>query len=435
LRAARERVKTRAMPTNAKIIAIGNDVLLSNYRQAPVVLDHGKGCELWDVEGRRYLDLYGGIAVSALGHAHPALVHALQTQAAKLLHASNLVWNEPAVMLAQKLVGLTRPASGGPPVLSRAFLCNSGTEAMEACVKLARRHAFLKGETQRTRFVAFKNSFHGRSMGALPLTGTPKYWEGFGADLERVVHVDFGNLDQVRTYLEAHPREVCGIVVEPVQGEGGVLPAQPGFLAGLRALATEFGALLIVDEIQTGIGRTGRWFGYQHADIAPDMIPLAKGLGGGMPIGAMLVRESLNGVLGPGTHGTTFGGNPIACAAALAVLETMENDKLVERAAETGEYLSSKLREVAEKLPGVFDGERGVGLLRGLIMARGVEARQMLGAARDKGVLLSVASERVLRVTPPLVIDHATIDEAMLAIEAAAATITVPSPRDTQPSR
>jgi acetylornithine/N-succinyldiaminopimelate aminotransferase len=423
------------MSTNAEILAIANDVLLSNYRQAPIVLDHGKGAELWDVEGRRFLDLYGGIAVSALGHAHPALVSAIQTQAAKLLHSSNLVWNEPQVRLAQKLVSLTKPSQDAPPALSRVFLCNSGTEAMEACVKLARRHAFLKGDTQRTRFIAFKNAFHGRSMGALPLTGTPKYWEGFGCDLERVVHLDFGQLDQVRAFLESHPREVCGIVVEPVQGEGGVLPASPEFLQGLRALADEFGALLIVDEIQTGIGRTGRWFGYQHAGIVPDAIPLAKGLGGGVPIGAMLVKESLNGVLSPGTHGTTFGGNPLAAASAVAVLETMEKEQTLAHVNATGERLSAMLGEVAKKHPHVFKGERGLGLLRGLLMADGVEARQMLGAARDQGVLLSVASERVLRVTPPLNIDVETLQEACRAIEAAAATIPVPSAPNTQPSR
>lgn len=423
------------MSTNAEIIAIANDVLLSNYRQAPIVLDHGKGAELWDVEGKRFLDLYGGIAVSALGHAHPALTAAIQAQAGKLLHSSNLVWNEPQVRLAAKLVSLTKPSADAPPALSRVFLCNSGTEAMEACVKLARRHAFLKGDTQRTRFLAFKNAFHGRSMGALPLTGTPKYWEGFGCDLERVVHVDFGQLDQVRAYLEAHPREVCGVVVEPVQGEGGVLPASPEFLRGLRSLADEFGALLIVDEIQTGIGRTGRWFGYQHAGIVPDVIPLAKGLGGGVVIGAMMVKESLNGVLSPGTHGTTFGGNPLAAAAALAVLETMEREQIVQRAADVGERLGGMLRDVAKKHPHVFQGERGLGLLRGLLMAPGVEARQMLAAARDHGVLLSVASERVLRVTPPLNIDLATLEEAVRAIDAAAATIPATSAPNTQPSR
>ncbi len=422
------------MSTNAEIIAVGNEVLLSNYRQAPVVLDHGKGCELWDVEGRRFLDLYGGIAVSALGHAHPALVGAIQAQAQRLLHASNLVWSEPAVALARHLVDLTRPEGGGAPALSRVFLCNSGTEAMEACVKLARRHAFLKGEAQRTRFIAFKNSFHGRSLGALPLTGTPKYWEGFGCDLERVTHLDFGQLDQVRAYLEAHPREVCGVVAEPVQGEGGVLPAPEGFLRGLRALADEFGALLILDEIQTGVGRTGAWFAWQHAGVAPDVMPLAKGLGGGVPIGAMLVKESLNGVLSPGTHGTTFGGNPLAAAAAVAVIETMQKDKLVRRAAKMGDYLSAKLAELARQHPAIFDGERGLGLLRGLLMARGVEARQMLAAARDHGVLLSVASERVLRVTPPLVIDEATIDEAARAIGAAAASIPIPAARDAKQS-
>jgi acetylornithine/N-succinyldiaminopimelate aminotransferase len=408
---------------NAEIAALACKVLLSNYRQAPIALARGSGCEIWDADGKRYIDLYAGIAVSALGHDHPRLAKAIADQAHALLHTTNLVYNEPAVRLAQKLTSLTSLTPGGEPVLTRVFFCNSGTEAIEACVKLTRRAAFVKGEPKRRRFVAFNHAFHGRSMGALALTGTPKYWEGFGADVESVDHVCYGDAAAVRAAMKKHPGEYAAIFVESVQGEGGVLPAPKGFLGEMRAVADEHGALLVCDEVQTGIGRLGSWFGFQREGVAPDAIALAKGLGGGVPIGAMLVRESLNGVLSPGTHGSTFGGNPLATAAALAVIETMESEGLVARAASLGEKLGQMLNELAKKHPTIFDGERGVGLLRGLLMHQGVEARVMLAASRERGVLLSVASEKVLRVSPPLVISEAMLKEALGAIDAAATSV------------
>ena len=422
------------MATNADIAKTASNVLLSNYRQAPIALVRGKGSELWDADGKRYIDMYAGIAVSTLGHAHPGLTRAIAEQAASILHTTNLVYNEQSVRLAEKLVGYTKPSTSAAPALTRAFFCNSGTEAVEACVKLARRRAFLAGENKRTRFLAFHQAFHGRSMGALALTGTPKYWEGFGCDVERVTHVNYGDLDAVAIALATKPGEYCAIIVEPVQGEGGVLPAPPGFLKTLRALADQNGALLIVDEVQTGIARTGKWFGYQSEGIVPDAIALAKGLGGGVPIGAMLIREQWNNVLTPGSHGSTFGGNPIACAAALAVVDAIEKENLLARVATLGERLSTRLREIAEKHPQLFEGERGVGLLRGLLMKQGVEARAMLVAARAKGVLLSVASERVLRFTPPLNIDDAHLDEACTLVDAAASTLDAPSSETTLPS-
>jgi acetylornithine/N-succinyldiaminopimelate aminotransferase len=418
------------MASNDEIAKTASNVLLSNYRQAPISLARGKGAEVWDANGKRYIDMYAGIAVSTLGHAHPALTRAISEQAASILHTTNLVYNEQSVRLAEKLIAKTNGQ------LTRAFFCNSGTEAVEACVKLARRRAFLAGENKRTRFLAFHQAFHGRSMGALALTGTPKYWEGFGCDVERVTHVNYGDLDAVSIALGTKPDEYCAIVVEPVQGEGGVLPAPPGFLKGLRKLADENGALLIVDEVQTGIARTGSWFGYQqHEGVLPDAIALAKGLGGGVPIGAMLIREVLNTVLTPGSHGSTFGGNPLACAAALAVVDTIDQEGLVERARTVGEKLGARLRQIAESHPRIFQGERGVGLLRGLIMAPSIEARTMLVAARTKGVLLSVASERVLRFTPPLNIDDAHLEEACSLVDAAASTLEAPPSESTLPSR
>ncbi|MGZ5971220.1 MAG: aspartate aminotransferase family protein [Polyangiales bacterium] len=422
------------MASNAEIAALANKVLVSNYRQAPISLARGKNAEVWDADGRRFIDMYAGIAVSTLGHAHPRLTKAIADQAAAILHTTNLVYNEQAVRLAERLVNLTKPSPNSPPVLSRAFFCNSGTEAIEACVKLARRHAFLRGEAKRTRFLSFQQSFHGRSMGALPLTGTPKYWEGFGCDVERVTHCTYGDLSGVAIALDTKPNEYCAIVVEPVQGEGGVLPAPPGFLAGLRKLADQHGALLIIDEVQTGIARTGKWFGFQHDNVDPDAIALAKGLGGGVPIGAMLIREALNAVLTPGSHGSTFGGNPLATGAALAVLDAVEAEHLVERSITLGAHLGKRLTEVAARHPSLFDGERGLGLLRGLIMKPGVEARMMLLAARNQGVLLSVASERVLRFTPPLNITESLLDEAVSLVDQAAASIAAPAPESTLPT-
>ena len=423
------------MSTNAEIAAIAAKSLVSNYRQAPLSLVRGDGCELWDADGRRYIDLYGGIAVSTLGHGHPRLVKAITEAAQSVLHTTNLVFNEPSVRLAAKLTSLTRLTPNGAPVLTRAFFCNSGTEAIEACVKLSRRAAFLKGETKRTRFIAFHQAFHGRTMGALPLTGTPKYWEGFGCDTASVTHCTYGDEAGVRAAIAAKPGETAAIVVECVQGEGGVLPAPPGFLRALRSIATEAGALLVVDEVQTGIGRTGLWFGFQREGVEPDAIALAKGLGGGVPIGAMLIRESLNGVLTPGSHGSTFGGNPLATSAALAVLDVLESEGIVAKVAALGEKLSSMLRDVAKRHPTVFEGERGCGLLRGLLMRPGVEARTVMQAARERGVLLSVASERVLRLTPPLVISEHLLEEGVRAIEAAAQSVTSFASETTIPSR
>jgi acetylornithine/N-succinyldiaminopimelate aminotransferase len=422
------------MSTNAEIAALAGRTLVSNYRPAPIALARGQGAELWDVEGKRYIDLYAGIAVSTLGQAHPRLTAAIASQAAAILHTTNLVLNPWAVRLAERLVALTKPRPDAAPILSRAFFCNSGTEAIEACVKLSRRRAFLAGEPRRTRFLAFQNAFHGRTMGALALTGTPKYWEGFGCDTAQVTHVPYADIAAVERALAEHAGEFAAIVVEPVQGEGGVFPAPAGFLAELRRLATAHGALLVVDEIQTGVGRTGRWFGYQHHGIEPDAIALAKGLAGGVPIGAMLIREELDAVLSPGSHGSTFGGNPLATAAANAVLDAIEAEDLVTRAAALGERLGARLRDLAAKHPQVFEGERGIGLLRGLVMRPGVEARTMLIAARARGVLCSVASERVLRLTPPLVISDALLDEGIAALDAAAATIGTPAATSTLPT-
>ncbi len=382
--------------------------LYGNYRPAPFVLSRGQGCELFDTEGRRYLDMAAGVAVCALGHAHPRYVAAIQEQVARLGHVSNYFYNEPNVLLAAELCRRTG--------LDRAFFCNSGAEANEALLKLARRHFHAQGQADRFRILAFDSSFHGRTMGALAMTGQAKYQQGFGPGVGGVVHLPFGDLAAVEQVLDA---TFAAVIVEPVQGEGGVIPATPDFLRGLRGLCDERGALLLIDEIQTGVGRTGAFLAHEHARIKADAISLAKGLGGGFPIGAMLCGEHLAGALPPGTHGSTFGGNPLASAAALAVLEVLDAQDLIAGARRKGEHLSARLRQAAEEHPGLFEGERGLGLMRGLVMRPGADVRGALAQVRDRGVLLTAAGDRTLRFTPPLVVTEAQLDEAVDGVVAA----------------
>jgi acetylornithine/N-succinyldiaminopimelate aminotransferase len=378
--------------------------LYPNYKPAAIVLARGKGCELFDVDGRRWLDLCAGVAVCSVGHAHPVLANAVASQAARLMHVSNYFYNEQNILLAETLC-----AKSG---LDRAMFCNSGAEANEAMFKLARRHAYARGETKRTKFIAFHNAFHGRTMGALSMTGTPKYHEGFGIP-EGVVHVPYGDLSAVEAHIGP---DVAAVIVEPVQGEGGVLPAPPGFLANLRRLCDTHGALLLLDEVQTGMGRLGHWFGYQAAGIRPDAVSLAKGLGGGFPIGAMLTTEALATALPPGTHGSTFGGNPLASAAARAVLQILDDENLVHGAKEKGEQLSTMLKELVARLPSVCVAERGEGLLRGLVLKEGMVVRDLLPKLADAGVLLTAAGDRVLRFTPPLVVTSKELAEGVDAV-------------------
>lgn len=395
-----------------EMIAIGKKHLLGNYRPASVVFVRGEGCVLIDSKGGRYLDFAAGVAVNALGHAHPKLVRAITDQAARLLHVSNYFYNQENVLLAKELCDQMG--------FDRAFFCNSGGEANEAMLKLARRHFYAKGETEKYRFIAFDNSFHGRTLATVNLTGNPAYKEGFGPQLEGITHVPYGDLAAVRGVMGP---DVCGIFVEPVQGEGGVLPAPPGFLAGLRTLADEHGALLLVDEIQTGMGRTGKLLGSDHEACRPDAITLAKGLAGGVPIGAMLVREAIAGALPPGTHGSTFGGNPLACAAARTVLAALHDDGLIDGAAKKGAYLGKLLADLSKKHPDMLEGERGQGLLRGVLLKPGIDARGALGRARERGVLLTLAGGRVLRFTPPLIVSEAEIEEAVRRVDEALASL------------
>ena len=395
------------MTTESQLVQAGQTYLYPNYRQPPFVFVRGQGSVLWDASGKRYLDMYAGIAVSTLGHAHPKLTAAIAEQAGKLIHVSNYFYNEPNVRLAEKLCRL----SG----MDRAFFCNSGTEAIEATLKLARRHFHAKGQTERQRIIAFRNSFHGRTLGALAATGQEKYKDGFGP-LPGVTHVAFGDLEAVR---QAMGPDVAGILVEPVQGEGGVLPAPPGFLRGLRALADSHGALLLADEVQTGIGRTGTFLALQGEGVAADVVALAKALGGGVPIGAMVCKKFLEEALPPGSHGSTFGGNPLASAAALAVLDVLENDGLIASVKQRGEELSSLLAKTAAKFPKLVECARGRGLLQALVLREGVDARKVMTAVQESGVLLTIAGGQALRFSPPLIVTKSEIEEAVSLLERA----------------
>lgn len=403
-RAAELVTDPKNMSSLQTLLGAAQQHLYPNYRQPPLVIERGEGVRLWDTSGKQYIDLYAGIAVSALGHAHPELVEAISRQAGKVLHLSNYYYNEPNILLAEKLCGLAR--------MDRAFFCNSGTEAIEAVLKVARRHFFAQGQTERYRVIAFHNAFHGRTLGALAATGQPKYRDGFGP-LPGVTHVPYGDAEAVRR--EMGP-DVAAILVEPVQGEGGVTPAPAGFLQALRQIADEHGALLLADEVQTGVGRTGTFLACEQAGVKPDAVALAKALGGGMPIGAMLCKEKLAEALPPGAHGSTYGGNPLASAAALAVLQVIERDGLMAHATQMGEYLAGRLQELVEK-HAVAESQRGLGLLRALVLRDDTDPRALLERLREEGVLLTVAGGTALRFTPPLIIQRSDLDEALGAVD------------------
>ena len=375
--------------------------LYGNYRPAPVIMARGHGAELFDTEGRRYLDFCAGVAVCALGHAHAGLAAVLAAQAARLMHVSNYFYNEENVELAAELCSATG--------YDRVFFCNSGAEANEAMLKLARRHFFRRAQPDRYRVIAFVNAFHGRTLGALALTGTAAYRQGFGPPLAGVTHVVFGDLPAVEAAMGP---DVAAIIVEPIQGEGGVMAAPAGFLLGLRRLCDAHGALLLVDEIQTGMGRTGTLLGSEHDGVRGDAITLAKGLGGGFPIGAMLCREELADALPPGTHGSTFGGNAMASCAARTVLRLLRSEGLIDAARVRGAELGAALAGVAAAHPASCIGERGRGLLRAVTLAPGVAARDLLEPCRRQGLLVTAAGAAALRFTPPLVVSSTEIAEA-----------------------
>ena len=391
------------MEDNATLARAAAAVLVGNYAPQPIALVRGEGCHLYDAEGRRYLDLMGGIATASLGHCHPRIVAALEEQAHKLWHVSNLYTTEPQVRLAEQL---TRHSFA-----ERAFFCNSGAEANEAALKLARRHQHDRGE-DRFEIIAFEGSFHGRTLFTVSATGQPAYWKGFEPLVQGIHFAPFGDLDAVKALMGPH---TAAILVEPVQGEGGVRPAPEGFLAGLRELADESGAVLIFDEVQCGMGRTGPLFAHQHDSVMPDVMTLAKALGNGIPIGAMCTTERHAAALVPGTHASTFGGNPLAAACATAVLDELLNGGVLDHAREVGRYLGERLDAIAEKYPEHVVESRGRGLLRALELREPVG--ELINACREEGVLVIQAGATVLRFAPPLIVTHEQLDEGLEVVE------------------
>jgi acetylornithine/N-succinyldiaminopimelate aminotransferase len=389
------------MSEQSNLLEAAEAHLYPNYQPSKFVLCRGQGSELWDMDGKRYLDLCAGIAVNTLGHAHPRLVHAIAEQAGRLMHVSNYFYNEPNLKLAKLLCD----RSG----YSRAFFCNSGTEAIEMSLKLARRHFTANGQPNRVRMIAFDNSFHGRTMGSLAITGQPKYRDGFGP-LSSVTHVPYGDIDAVERQIGP---DVAGIVVEPIQGEGGIIAAPAGFLQDLRKIATEHGALLLADEIQTGIGRTGRFLACEHSNVIPDIVALAKGLGGGFPMGAVLSNESLAASLPPGSHGSTFGGNPLASRAALTVLEVLVEESLVAGAAVKGERLGQLLAGLQAQFPSQIDGIRGLGLLWAVELTESTAVGSVLEECKNVGLLLTRAGSRALRFSPALTVALNELEEGV----------------------
>ncbi|MCK8678267.1 acetylornithine transaminase [Streptomyces lichenis] len=374
-------------------------VMMDTYGTPPLALERGEGATVWDTEGRAYLDFTGGIAVNALGHAHPAVVAAVTGQIGRLGHVSNLYAAEPPIALAERLLALDGRPGG------RVFLANSGTEAMEAAFKLARR-------TGRTRMVAATGGFHGRSMGALALTGQPAKQAPFLPLPGGVVHVPYGDAGALAAAVD---ERTAAVVLEPVQGEGGVVPAPPGYLRAAREATRAAGALLVLDEIQTGIGRTGHWYAHQaDPDIAPDVVALAKGLGGGLPIGAVLAFGAAAGLLTPGQHGSTFGGNPVSCAAGLAVLDTIEADGLLVHVRDTGQRLREGIEELRHPL---VERVRGAGLLLGVVLAEPVAGRAQ-AAAQRAGFLVNAVGPAVLRLAPPLTVTAGEVDRLVAALPA-----------------
>ena len=398
--------------------------LAHNYKQQPIVLTRGEGVHLWDVAGNRYLDMTAGIAACTLGHAHPGLAAAVSEQAKRLVHVSNLFFIEAQIRLAERLAQLAAPSMG--PV--RSFFCNSGAEANEAALKLAKRwQTTVRGQPERVEVLAFEGSFHGRTIATVGLTGQEKYRSGFGPLIEwgRFLPFpegsDFACLDRIT-------ERTCAVIIEPIQAEGGIREPPAGFLRALRDRCTDRGVVLIFDEVQTGVGRLGSWFGHQSepgGGVFPDVMSLAKGLAGGVPIGAMVARDEVAAGFAPGAHASTFGGNPLACAAALCVLETIEEEKLLENVLRLGEHLGRRLAGLAARYgtrPGASPatrravGVRGRGLLRGLALDG--DASPIVARARERGVLLSVAGGTVIRFAPALLVSQAEIDEAVEILDA-----------------
>ena len=382
----------------------GNRVFVGNYARYPVAMVKGEGCKLIDADGREYLDFLAGIAVAGLGHCHPAVTEAICRQAGELVHVSNLYYTRPQTELAELLVANT--------FADKVFMANSGAEANEAAIKLAR---IASGEGK-YRVISLEGSFHGRTLATVAATGQPKFHKGFEPLPDGFDHAPFGDLAAVMKRIGP---STCAILCEPVQGESGVRPLQKEYLQGLRTLCDKHGLLLIFDEVQTGIGRTGTLFAYQQLGVVPDIMTSAKGLGNGLPIGAMLTTEKLAAFLVPGTHASTFGGNPVASAAAVATLKVMLTDGFFTDLQAKGQYFTEKLQVLADRFPTLAIKTRGLGMMLGLVLTeRGVElGTEIVNRMLAKGCIINFAGNAALRFVPPLVVSREEIDQLMQALE------------------
>ncbi len=377
--------------------------ILNTYARFDVTAVEGKGCLIYDKNGKEYIDFVSGVAVNCLGHCHPTIIKAIQEQSCKLMHVSNLYWNEQQMELAEKLCEF----SG----LQGAFFCNSGTEAVEAAVKFARKYGKLKGGIAKHEIIYMKNSFHGRTLGALSVTGQEKYQKDFMPLIPGVKSIEFNDTDKLRSEMNSN---ICAIIVEPIQGEGGIIAAQKSFLEEAKQLCEKYEALLIFDEVQCGIGRLGSLFAFEKFGVTPDLVCLAKGLGGGFPIGAVVASEKVAESISYGDHGSTFGGNPLACSVALAILGELTENGVLTNVEHMSQYLVGKLQGLKEKHDSIKD-IRGMGLLVGLQLS--IDTKGFVNQCIEKGLLLVGAGADVVRLLPPLNIEAEYIDRAVDIID------------------
>lgn len=395
------------MTTTKELLARGDRHNSTSYAPARIIFERGDGVTLWDRDGNAYLDFVAGIAVNCLGYNHPELTKALQKQVGDLLHVSNMYYTEPQIELMERICDL----SFG----DRVFLCNSGTEANEAAMKLAHRYQReVAGRNDKFHIVSMKKSFHGRTLASLTATGQPKYHKGFEPLVEGFRYATFNHLDSVKALVDEH---TAAVIMEPVQGEGGIRPAEQSFIEGVRAICDKHGALLIFDEVQAGVGRTGEFFAYQGFGVEPDIMCLAKGLGGGVPVGAMVATEKAFGGFTRGSHASTFGGNPLASRAALVVLDVIEREGLCERVKERGAQLMTGLRELQKDYDVIVD-VRGRGLMVGA-ECKGDAAGWIATRARDEGLLVNTAGGNTIRMVPPLVITESDVKDALARLRRA----------------
>jgi predicted acetylornithine/succinylornithine family transaminase len=379
------------------LVEMGEIYLAGNYKRERIAFVKGSGTRLFTEDGEEYLDFTSGIAVCNLGHSHPELIEALKTQVQLIWHTSNLYYTAPQAKLAKKLVELS--------FAEKVFFANSGAEAVEAALKLARRWAYENFGKEKNQFIALENSFHGRTFGALSVTGQPKYWEGFEPLLPGVNFIPPNDKDALKS---AFNENVCAIILEPIQGEGGVYPLEKEFIELAKELCEKYNALLIFDEIQTGIGRTGKLFAYEHFGIEPDVMCLAKALANGLPLSAMLAKEKIMSALKPGTHASTFGGNPLACAVALKVLEIIGNPSFLKEVDLKGRVLREKIEKLNEEKPGIIKEVRGLGLLIGIEFS--ISANDIYKKLLERKILVTQPKPNVIRLSPPLIINYREID-------------------------